>query len=70
MASVGSCAVIMNDTGRKVTVKARWLHLSYGHKIAMIGHEVQAGGRINVNGAAFTAGKTTVGPRDALLIAQ
>jgi hypothetical protein len=66
----GSCAVIMNDTGHKVTVKARWLHLSYDHKIAMIGHEVQAGGRINVNGAAFTAGKTTVGPRDALLIAQ
>lgn len=66
----GSCAVIMNDTGRKVRVKASWLTLSYSHRITMIGREVQAGGRINVDGASFTAGKSTVGADDALLIAQ
>jgi hypothetical protein len=68
--SFGSCAVIMNDTGHKVTVKARWLRLGYHHRVTMIGREVQTGGRINVHGAAFIAGKSAIGARDAILIAQ
>lgn len=66
----GSCAVVMNDTGGTVTVRSSWLKLHYGHQITMIGREVQAGGRIDVRGAPFSAGSTTIAPQDAILISS
>jgi hypothetical protein len=68
--SFGKCAVIVNTTGSSITVKGAWLTQSYNHVITMHGGDVQSGGTIDVNGSAFNAGGTTVGPHDALLIAS
>lgn len=66
----GACAAIMNTTGAPVVVRAAWLrHVSLRHQITFVGGDVQSGGRIDLKGAPFRAGLTTVGPDDAVLLA-
>jgi len=66
----GACAVLVNTTGAPVTVQSSWLTQSYQHQVTMDGGDVQSGGTVNVQGASFTAGSTTVGAQDAILIAS
>jgi hypothetical protein len=68
--SVGPCAVIVNTTGSTIGVRSSWLSQSYGHEITFSGGDVQSGGTIDLSGAPFTAGSTTVPANDALLIAS
>ncbi len=68
--SFGPCAAIVNDTWSTVTVQSSWLSQSYGHVITMNGGDVQSGGTINVTGASFTAGSTTIPAGDAVLLSQ
>jgi hypothetical protein len=65
----GSCAAIVNTTSSPVTVSASWLSQSYTHEITFTGGDVQSGGAINTQGAGFSAGSTTVGAQDAILLA-
>jgi hypothetical protein len=65
---VGPCAAIVNTTGSSVTVEASWLTGSYGHRVTITGGDVQSGGTINPRGASFTAGGSTVGAHDGLLL--
>jgi hypothetical protein len=51
-----------------VTVKSSWLTQSYGHQITMNGGDVQSGGTVNLAGATFTAGSTTVPADDAIVL--
>jgi hypothetical protein len=69
-ATFGACAVIMNTTGLPVTVQKSWLTQSYKSQITMNGGDVQSGGTVNLAGAAFKAGTTTVGAQDAALLAS
>lgn len=67
----GPCAAIVNTTGRPVAVRASWLRgVAFGHRIAFAGGDVQSGGTIRVKGLPFHAGKTVVGPQDAILLSQ
>lgn len=67
----GACAVVVNTTGRQVVVRAAWLRgVTVRHRIRFVGGDVQSGGHIDLNGAPFRAGSTTVGPDDALLLAN
>ncbi len=65
----GACGAIVNTTGHSVRVKSSWLRLSYGHEITLTGGDVQVHGRIDLTGARFSAGKSTVPPDSALLLA-
>ena len=67
---VGGCAVLMNTTSRPVTAQSSWLKGIYRHEITLIGGVVQSGGRINLTGADFNAGSTTIAPEDAILLAR
>jgi hypothetical protein len=67
--SFGSCASIVNDTGNPITVQSSWLTQSYHHEITMIGGDVQSGGTIDLTGAGFTPGSTSIPADDALLLA-
>jgi hypothetical protein len=67
---VGPCAAIVNDTSHRVVVRSSWLNQSYTHRITFVGGDVQSGGKINFTGASFIAGRTTVAPGDAILIAR
>jgi hypothetical protein len=67
--SFGECAAIVNTTSNAVTVKSSWLTQSYGHEITFNGGDVQSGGTVNLTGAGFNAGSSTVGPHSALLLA-
>ena len=66
----GPCAAVVNSTAAPVTVSARWLRQSYGHVIAMVGGDVQSGGRLSLNGARFKAGSTAIPAHDALLLSR
>jgi hypothetical protein len=66
----GGCATIMNTTTSPVTVQSSWLTNSYRSQITMNGGDVQSGGSLNLNGAPCTAGSTTVGAQDAMLLAS
>lgn len=67
----GPCAVIVNTSGAPVVVRSRWLRgASLQHQITFAGGDVQSGGRVNLAGAPFTAGSTSVGADDALLLAR
>jgi hypothetical protein len=65
----GACAVIVNDTSSAVTVESAWLTHSYGHEITMVGGDIQSGGTIDLTGAPFAPGSTTIAANDALLLA-
>jgi len=67
--SFGACAVIVNTTGSAVTVPQSWLSHTYAHQITLSGGDVQSGGTINLTGASFTAGSSTVASHDAMLLA-
>ena len=69
-AAFGDCASIVNTTGTPVTVKGSWLTQSYGHQVTLNGGDVQSGGRVNLTGARFTPGATTVPAYGALLLAR
>lgn len=65
----GACAVIVNTTATPVVVRAGWLRdVSLRHQITLVGGDVQSGGRVDLRGAPFRAGSTTVDPDDALLL--
>jgi hypothetical protein len=66
----GPCAIIINDSGSTVTVPTSWLTQSYSHQITMVGGDVQSGGTVNLTGASFSPGSTTIPAGDAILIAQ
>ncbi len=68
-AAFGNCAVIMNNTSSPVTVQSSWLHGSYAHQITFNGGDVQSNGSLNLTGAAFTPGSTTVPANDAMMLA-
>jgi hypothetical protein len=68
-ARFGGCAAIMNTRHSPVTVRSSWLRGSYGHQITFRGGDVQSGGKIDLMGAPFSAGSTTVGAQDAVLLA-
>jgi hypothetical protein len=65
----GPCAVIVNNSGSTVTVSASWLTQSYGHQITMVGGDVQSGGTVNLTGASFSPGSTTIAAYDAAFLA-
>jgi hypothetical protein len=67
--SFGNCAAIVNDSGSSVTVQNSWLTQSYHHEITMVGGDVQTGGTIDLTGASFTSGNTTIPADDAVLLA-
>lgn len=64
----GPCAAIVNTTGRRVTVKSRWLRYAYHRQIVFHGGDVQSGGSLRP--APFTGGSTKVGAHDAVLLAS
>jgi hypothetical protein len=66
----GPCAAIVNDTSKPVVVQQSWLTLPYGHEITLQGGDVQSGGKIDLTGGVFTAGTTSIGADDAILIAN
>jgi hypothetical protein len=66
----GPCAAIVNTTSHPVVVRRAWVRgARLGHEITFVGGDVQSGGRIDVRGARFAAGSTSVGAGDALLLA-
>jgi hypothetical protein len=69
-AAIGPCASIVNTTSSPVTIKSSWLTLPLHHQITMNGGDVQSGGTIDVNGAPFTVGSTTVAGQDAALLSS
>jgi len=68
-APIGPCAAVMNDTEARVTVQRSWLEQRYGHEIELDGGDLQAGGRVDVDGRRFAPG-ATIGPDDALLLSR
>ena len=65
----GACAAIVNTTGSPVVVRSSWLSgVTFAHRIAFVGGDVQSGGTIRVKGSPFRAGTTVVGPQDAMLL--
>lgn len=67
---IGGCAAIMNDTNRPVAVSGSWLTQHYRHEVTMVGGELQFGGRLDIRGARFTPGATTIAPDDAVLLSR
>lgn len=66
----GRCAAIVNDTSSAVTIRGSWLRQSYRHLITMRGGDVQSGGKIDLTGATFTPGVTSIPADDAILLAK
>jgi hypothetical protein len=64
----GRCATIVNSTTAAVTVQSAWLSQSYSHQITFNGGDVQGGGTVNLTGASFTKGTTSVPAQDSLLL--
>ena len=64
----GACASIVNDSGSPVTISSSWLTQSYSHQITMVGGDVQSGGTVNLTGASFSPGSTTIPAGDAMLL--
>jgi hypothetical protein len=67
-ASVGACAAIVNTTASPVTVPASWLTQAYGHQVTLDGGDVQSGGTVDLTGASFTPGASTIPAHDATLL--
>jgi hypothetical protein len=66
----GPCAAIVNDSSSPITIASSWLTQTYTHQITMVGGDVQSGGSVDVTGASFTPGTTTIATGDAVLLAQ
>ncbi len=66
----GDCAALVNTTSSPITIAPSWLTQSYGHLITLNGGDLQAGGTVNLQGATFTPGQTTIPANDAILLAQ
>ena len=62
--------MIVNDTSSPVTVQGSWLTQSYAHQVTFNGGDAQSGGTLNLAGAGFGPGTTTVPADDAILLAQ
>jgi hypothetical protein len=69
-APIGPCATIVNTTASPITVQSAWLTQPYAHQITTTGGDVQTGGTINLTGATFTPGSTTIPPHDAILLSR
>jgi hypothetical protein len=70
----GRCAAIVNDSGNAVTVPASWLTQTYTHEITFAVPngtygDVQSGGTVNLIGASFSPGSTSIPAADAVLLA-
>ncbi len=65
----GRCAVVMNTRGSSVVVSGSWLRERYRHEITFRGGDVQSGGKLDLRGARFVAGSTSVPAQDAILLA-
>jgi hypothetical protein len=66
--SFGACATIVNTTANPVTVTSSWLTGHYSHQATFVGGDVQSGGTVNLGGASFTAGTSTVPAKDATIL--
>jgi hypothetical protein len=66
----GPCATIMNTLNRPVVARQSWLRGAYFHEITLKGGDFQSGGKVNLNGAPFNAGTTTVRAQDAVLLSH
>jgi hypothetical protein len=66
----GPCATIINTTHDPLPVRATWLTRAYGHQLGLVGGDVQSGGTIDLTGAPFVAGATSLGAEDALLMSR
>jgi len=64
----GACAAIVNDTATRYPVQSGWLTQPYQWQMGLSGGDVQSGGTIDIEGRAFTAGSTTIGPGSAMLL--
>jgi hypothetical protein len=64
----GACAAIVNTTAAAVTVDPSWLKGSYSHQVSFDGGDVQSGGTIDLAGAPFSAGSSTIAAYDATLL--
>lgn len=65
----GPCAAIVNVSSSPVTIQSSWLTQSYAHEITFNGGDIQSGGTLNLTGASFTPGTTTLAAGDAVLLA-
>ena len=66
----GACASIVNTTASPITIPAAWLTGSYTHQMTFTGGDVQSGGQVDLTGAGFTPGSTTVASHDAILLTK
>jgi hypothetical protein len=66
----GPCASIVNSTSSPITIQSSWLTQTYKHQITLVGSDVQAGGTVNLTGATYTPGTTTIPANDATLLSQ
>lgn len=68
----GACAAIVNASGSTQTIQSSWLAQTYGHSVTLSSGanagSIVDGGTININGATFTAGTTTVPTADAIIL--
>jgi hypothetical protein len=69
-APIGPCAAIVNTTGSWLPIRSSWLKKRLHHQMTFIGGDVQTGGAVDLTGAPFQGGTTTVGPDDALLLTR
>lgn len=65
----GPCAAIVNTNDSPVTIKSSWLNQNYSHRITLNGGDVQSGGSVDVSGASFNPGETTVPAQGSVLLA-
>lgn len=68
----GACAAIVNASGSTQTIQSSWLAQTYAHSVTLSSGanagSIVDGGTININGATFTAGSTTVPTGDAIIL--
>ena len=65
----GPCAAIVNTNGSSVTINGSWLTQNYNHRITLDGGDVQSGGTVDLSGAPFHPGDTTVPGQGSVLLA-
>jgi hypothetical protein len=69
-APFGRCATIMNTLPRPVVVRRSWLRGAYANEITFVGGDMESRGKVNLSGAPFSAGSTTIPAQDAVLLSH